>query len=84
MSRISRLFEEKNKNVLSVYFTAGYPALNSTLTIMKALQDAEIVSRLKQQGADPLGSTPEEYGNYLRGELDRWTKVIKTAGVKPE
>ena len=42
MSRINDLFERKKENVLNVYFTAGYPTLDSTLDIMMALQDAGV------------------------------------------
>jgi tripartite-type tricarboxylate transporter receptor subunit TctC len=52
--------------------------------IMKVLQDPDMKARLAQDGIEPLGSTPEQYGAYLKNELDRWTRVIKTAGVKPE
>jgi len=40
MNRISKLFEEKKHGILSVYFTAGYPALDETVRIIKDLQDA--------------------------------------------
>ncbi len=50
--------------------------------IMKMLQDPDAKVRLARESADPLGSTPEEYGTYLKSELERWTRVIKTAGVK--
>jgi tripartite-type tricarboxylate transporter receptor subunit TctC len=52
--------------------------------IANALRDPEIRSRLAQENAEPLGSTPEEYAAYLKGELERWTKVIKNAGIKLE
>ena len=39
MSRIYRLFERKKERVLNVYCTAGYPELNSTIEVMKALQE---------------------------------------------
>ena len=52
--------------------------------IVKALQDRDLRSRLEQEGAQVLGTTPDEYGAYLKGELERWSKVIKTAGVKLE
>lgn len=51
--------------------------------IMKAL-DRDLKSRLDQQGVEPLGSTPEQYGAYLKSEFERWTKVIKSSGIKPE
>jgi len=37
-NRIERLFEEKDGNILSVYFTAGFPKLHDTVKIMEALQ----------------------------------------------
>jgi tryptophan synthase alpha chain len=38
MNRIDKLFAEKKKNILSVYFTAGYPKLNDTLEVIQALE----------------------------------------------
>ena len=52
--------------------------------ILRTLQDPDMKTRLAQDGIEALGSTPEQYGAYLRSELERWTKVIKSAGVKPE
>lgn len=40
MNRIDRLFETKKENILSVYFTAGYPAKEDTATIIKTLEKA--------------------------------------------
>ena len=37
-NRITSLFQKKNKNILSVYFTAGYPELNDTLKIIAELE----------------------------------------------
>lgn len=52
--------------------------------IAKALQDSEIKSQLVQLDVVAIGSSPEEYGAYLKTELERWTKVVKSAGVKLE
>ncbi len=52
--------------------------------IAKATQDAETRAKLTQETIDLIGSSPEEYAAYLRSELDRWSRVIKSAGVKPE
>lgn len=38
MNRITRLFGNKEKNLLSIYFTAGYPNLSDTVTILEALE----------------------------------------------
>ena len=37
MNRINQLFETKKKDVLSIYFCAGYPALNDTVEVIRAL-----------------------------------------------
>jgi tryptophan synthase alpha chain len=59
MNRIKRLFEKKNKNILSVYFTAGFPSLTSTLTVMKSLQDAGAdMIELGIPYSDPLADGP--------------------------
>lgn len=52
--------------------------------INKALQSAEVKEKLAQQGAEPLGSTPEEYGAYVKKELARWAAVVKATGVTLE
>ena len=59
MSRISELFEKKKKGVLNVYCTAGFPKLNSTLEVMKALQEngADLIE-LGMPYSDPLADGP--------------------------
>lgn len=42
MNRLNNLFTQKNKNLLSVYFTAGYPDLNNTVAIAEALENAGV------------------------------------------
>jgi len=59
MSRIGELFRRKKQNVLNVYFTAGFPALNDTLPVMKALQDAGAdMVELGMPYSDPLADGP--------------------------
>lgn len=55
MKRLHKLFSEKQTEVLNIYCTAGYPALQSTLQVMKALQDngADIIE-LGMPYSDPL------------------------------
>ena len=59
MSRIRKLFRDKPANILSIYCTAGYPQLNSTLPVMKALQEngADMIE-LGMPYSDPLADGP--------------------------
>ncbi|MDO5624642.1 MAG: tripartite tricarboxylate transporter substrate binding protein [Pseudomonadota bacterium] len=50
--------------------------------VNKALQSADVRARLALQGAEPLGSTAEEYGAYVNKELTRWADVVKSTGIK--
>jgi tryptophan synthase alpha chain len=59
MQRIEKLFKERNSNILNVYCTAGYPQLDSTLEVMKALQDsATDIIELGMPYSDPLADGP--------------------------
>ncbi len=59
MTRISKIFQQKNQNVLNVYCTAGYPQLNSTLEVIEALQEngADIIE-IGMPYSDPLADGP--------------------------
>ena len=52
--------------------------------VVKALQNPEVRQKLALQGVEPLGSTPEEYGVYVREEISRWARVVKQAGISLE
>jgi tripartite-type tricarboxylate transporter receptor subunit TctC len=54
--------------------------LNAEVT--RALKNRDVIDRLVQQGHEPHPSTPGEMRDYMRRELDKWGKIIKTAGVK--
>lgn len=59
MNRIEELFKKKPGNILNVYCTAGYPLPDSTLPVMKALQDngADMIE-LGMPYSDPLADGP--------------------------
>ena len=52
--------------------------------VVKALQSSEVRQKLALQGVEPLGSTAEEYGVYVRDEINRWARVVKQAGISLE
>jgi tripartite-type tricarboxylate transporter receptor subunit TctC len=37
-----------------------------------------------KQGFEPVGNTSPEFAKFIREEIPRWEKVVKTAGIKPE
>ncbi len=59
MNRINELFEQKKSKILSIYCTAGYPQLDSTIPVMKALQDSGVdMIELGIPYSDPLADGP--------------------------
>ena len=59
MSRIKKLFDRKQQNILNVYFTAGFPALESTVEIMRSLQENGVdLIELGMPYSDPLADGP--------------------------
>lgn len=59
MNRIDRLFEEKRNGILSVYFTAGYPQLDDTPKVIKALEDRGVnLIEIGVPFSDPMADGP--------------------------
>jgi len=67
-----------------VLVPAGTPGaiiakLNSE--IVKAVLAADVQATLATEGAEAIGSSPEEFAAYIRAEIPRWTAAVKTAGL---
>lgn len=59
MNRVDKLFAKKQNGILNVYFTAGYPSLNSTGIIIKALEKAGVdLIEVGMPYSDPLADGP--------------------------
>jgi tryptophan synthase alpha chain len=59
MNRIKQLFERKQHNILSVYFTAGYPKLDDTLTVIQELEKNDIdLVEIGIPFSDPMADGP--------------------------
>jgi tryptophan synthase alpha chain len=87
MSRIGELFKRKKKNVLNVYCTAGYPRLDSTLEVMKALQEhgADLIE-LGMPYSDPLADGPviqASGGKALENGMTLATLFSQLKGLRP-
>ena len=52
--------------------------------IVKAMRSPEVLDRLTAEGAEVVASTPQEFTARIRGDVDKWAKVIRTAGMRPE
>ena len=50
--------------------------------INKVLAQPDVKEAWAKQGAVPLVMTPAEFDKYLRGDIEKWAKVIQTAGIK--
>jgi tripartite-type tricarboxylate transporter receptor subunit TctC len=49
--------------------------------IARYLLAADVKEQLARQGAQPVGSTPEQFSTFIRAETEKWAKVIKSAGL---
>ncbi len=50
----------------------------------RVLQMPDAIERLGQQGVDPVGNSSEQATAYLKAETEKWAKVIKAAGLRPQ
>jgi tripartite-type tricarboxylate transporter receptor subunit TctC len=51
---------------------------------VQTLRDPAIRKTLIDRGADPVGNTPQEHAAYIKSEIEKWRRVVKDAGIKPE
>jgi tripartite-type tricarboxylate transporter receptor subunit TctC len=70
------------------WYAVFVPAKTPTAIVQKmhadtvaALSDPAIRGRLEQLGLFVAGTTPEELGQFLRSEMDKWGPVVKQAGI---
>ena len=71
----------------AIFGPAGMPrevTQKLSTEIHKAVNDTDLRDRLRGLGTTPIGSTPEVLAAYQRSDIERWTKVVKSAGIKPE
>lgn len=52
--------------------------------LLAVLQTAEVRERFAADGGEAVGNSPDEFARFIRNELDKWARVAKTAGIKPE
>jgi len=64
--------------------TAGGIITILNRVINAALEDPDVKTRLADVGGTPLLYTPAEFGAVIRADTEKWAKVIRSAGIKPE
>ncbi len=52
--------------------------------VARIIRIPEIREKLVQQGADPVGSTPDQFAAYIRAETAKWAKVVKASGARAD
>jgi tripartite-type tricarboxylate transporter receptor subunit TctC len=50
----------------------------------RLLKTPDVIERFSKEGAEPVGSTPANFNNYVRQEYVKYTKVIKDNGIKAD
>jgi len=72
---------------LALFAPAGTPkaiVARAQKDLARVLQQPETRQRLVEQGAEPVGSTPEELARVVTTELRTWAEVIRQAGIKAD
>ena len=77
--------------IVPVWYALLAPAATPR-EIVKTLNDAtvraarspELRQKLVEQGADPVGNSPEEFTKLLKEEVAKWAEVVKISGAKAE
>jgi tripartite-type tricarboxylate transporter receptor subunit TctC len=52
--------------------------------LQKVLANPEVKAQFAAQSNDPLPGSPEQFANVIREDVQRWARVVKTAGIKSE
>ena len=66
---------------------AGLPreiALKLQSEVARILRDPLMREKFIQQGADPIGNTPEEFGQYMKDETAKWAKIVRASGAQAD
>jgi tripartite-type tricarboxylate transporter receptor subunit TctC len=50
----------------------------------QAIATPDVRKRLESEGSVPVGNSPEEFSKFVQGEIQRWARVVKFSGAKPE
>jgi tripartite-type tricarboxylate transporter receptor subunit TctC len=72
-------------NATGVLAPAGTPreiVMKLQQEVARILKLPDVRNRLVGLGTEPVGSTPEQFGEYIRAEIAKWAKVVKATGME--
>jgi tripartite-type tricarboxylate transporter receptor subunit TctC len=72
-------------NWVGMLAPAGTPAAiasNVHATIVKIVQMADVRDAMKKHGLEPIGSSPDQFGRFMKAEIVKWGKVVKASGAQ--
>ena len=52
--------------------------------IVRILKMPEVTARVTGDGAMIIGNSPQEFAAYIKADMDKWAKVIRTSGIIPD
>ncbi len=52
--------------------------------IAKVLRTPSVSTQLTSQGIDPVGDSPAQFSAFIRSDTEKWARVIREAGIKPD
>ncbi len=75
------------RRLVPLFAPAGTPRdlvqkLNAA--IADALRQPDVMAKMRLQGLEPYGNSPEEFAAWIEGQAWLWARVIRDSGVKPE
>jgi tripartite-type tricarboxylate transporter receptor subunit TctC len=52
--------------------------------VSKVITDAEVKARFAAEGAEPAGGSPREFAAFVKADYEKWGKVVRAVGIRPE
>jgi tripartite-type tricarboxylate transporter receptor subunit TctC len=77
----------ESTNWYAVFAPVGTPAAivnRISMEVAKAIQLADVREFMAREGADAVGSTPQEFAAFFKNEVDRYASVIRSANIRAD
>ena len=74
-------------NWFALFAPAGAPQYVVTrihAAVVKGLQHADLKAFMSREGAEPVGSAPAEFAAFFQTEIEKYAKIVKISGAKPD